>query len=166
VKEQPPAYQLRKARRGDASSIRRLVRGAFLNPFGVDWRRFIVAVSPDGEVIGGGQLKPHRGGWTEMASIVVHPEWQGLGIGSRIVAALVEDSDPPLWLTCRRELVGFYERFGFCLLDPRINAPWMLRAIDRIGRFLKRRFPGVNRPNIMLWKRNRNHIHTGMRASG
>jgi N-acetylglutamate synthase-like GNAT family acetyltransferase len=150
MNEKEPTFRLRRARRGDAVSIRRLVRGAFLNPFGVDWRRFIVAEGPDGDVIGAGQLKPHGGGLTELASIVVHPDWQMFGIGTRIVAVLVEEADPPLWLTCRKELVGFYARFGFGLMDPSTEAPRLLRALAWIGRFLARRFPGLNRPNVML----------------
>jgi GNAT superfamily N-acetyltransferase len=164
--DQGPTYLLREAHRGDAGSIRRLVRSAFLNPFGLDWRRFIVAVLPNGSVIGGGQLKPHRSGWTELASVFVRPDWQGLGIGSRIVAKLVENSDPPLWLTCRKELVGFYALFGFCLLTPEMDAPLLLRGVAWLGRFIQHRFPGANRPNVMLWRERQAHEDPARRSEG
>jgi amino-acid N-acetyltransferase len=111
----PHTYQLRPADQADARTIRAMIRAARLNPFSLDWRRFWVAHSAQGEVVGVGQIKPHADGSQELASIAVLPAWRGRGVASAIIQQLLADQPGVMYLTCRRELEGFYARFGFRL---------------------------------------------------
>lgn len=104
---------VRKALEGDSRAIRALVRTARLNPMSLDWRRFIVAVTEEGQLVGCGQIKPHGDGIRELASIVVEPAYRGMGISRLIINRLMENSPMPLYLMCRSQLRSFYEKFDF-----------------------------------------------------
>lgn len=110
-------YPVRPAQSSDFPAIRELIRRVGINPLGLDWRRFVVAVDENGGLAGCGQVKYHFGGTREMASIAVLPELQGQGIGSLIVGRLLELHHPPLYLTCVASRSSFYRQFGFRVLD-------------------------------------------------
>ncbi len=48
---------VRPAVAADEAGVRRLMRGERVNPFGIDWRNFVVAEAA-GEVVGCAQLRP------------------------------------------------------------------------------------------------------------
>ena len=106
-------YVVRRAREEEAGAIKDLIHAVGINPMGLDWRRFLVAVDARDQVIGTGQLKPHRGGILELASVAVVPEHRGEGLARAIIEHLLQDSPRPLYLTCRSRLEPFYEKFGF-----------------------------------------------------
>jgi len=110
-------YKLRQAVIGDSQVIRRLVREARLNPFGLDWRRFTVAATSQEGIIGCGQVKSHRGGSRELASIVVAPEWRDEGVSKGIINHLLSIHPLPIYLTCRSGMGEFYEKFGFKIIN-------------------------------------------------
>ncbi|HZQ09675.1 MAG TPA: GNAT family N-acetyltransferase, partial [Anaerolineae bacterium] len=83
-----------------------------INPFDLDWQRFLVA-EENGKIVGVGQVKPHPDGSRELASIAVIPSCQGQGIGSNLVRALLARGHDTLFLTCRAPLEAYYARFGF-----------------------------------------------------
>jgi N-acetylglutamate synthase-like GNAT family acetyltransferase len=124
---------LRAATVNDAPSISSLVRLSGINPLGLDWRRFIVAVSTTGEVIGCGQIKPHRDGSDELASLAVSPAWQGQGIARKIIDNLCKSHQGDLYLMCRSSLGSLYERCGFQPID-REEMPIYFRRISRLAR--------------------------------
>lgn len=134
--KQNSQYQLRPARASDQSLIRRLVLGAGLNPLHLNWEHFILAQSPHGEVVGCGQVKEHSDGARELASIFVVSEQRGRGIASMIITRLLSEQKPPVWLTCRRELTGFYHRFGFREITPAEPMPAYFRWVSRLVRLL------------------------------
>lgn len=103
---------LRPAHQGDQAQIRRLVRGARLNPFDLNWQRFWV-VEEGGRLQAVGQVRHHRDGSRELASIVTVPEKRGAGLATTVIRELVAREAGPVYLTCRPELVGFYARLGF-----------------------------------------------------
>ena len=107
-------YTLRPARERDASAIKHLIRSVGINPMDLDWRRFIVAVDEQDQVIATGQVKPHNKGtvW-ELASIAVAGEHRGKGLARAIIEHLLKDSPRPLYLTCRSHLQPLYQKFGF-----------------------------------------------------
>ena len=107
------SYHLQAATSAQAGAIQALVRAARLNPLGLDWRRFVVALDENGAVVGCGQVKPHRDGSWELASIVVAPAWRGRGVARAVIEYLLVGSPRPLWLTCVTTLAPFYARFGF-----------------------------------------------------
>jgi N-acetylglutamate synthase-like GNAT family acetyltransferase len=114
----PGPLTIRPATEGDQATIRRLIREANLNRMSLRWPNFVVA-EEDGAIVGIGQVKAHGDGSRELASIAVVPGRQGQGIGSAIIKALLSrEDDGVLYLTCRSQLQGYYERFGFRLVEP------------------------------------------------
>lgn len=123
------AYEIRPARAADEHTIKSIVRAARISPFGLDWSRFLVARLTDGQaIIGVGQIKHHRDGSRELASVAVVPEYRRQGVASALIRALVEQEEQTLFLTCRRELRSFYQRFGFEMV-PRSALPPFLNRI-------------------------------------
>lgn len=104
---------IRPARETEAARIQDLIHLVGINPMGLDWKRFVVAVDDRDEMIGCGQLKPHGQDVRELASIAVYPEHQGKGIARAIIEHLLKDSPRPLYLMCESSLGPFYEKFGF-----------------------------------------------------
>lgn len=126
-------FSLRSATQSDQGSIRRLVRQVRINPTGLDWRRFVVAVSVTGEIIGCGQVKVHADRSFELASIAVRPEYRGEGVASAIIDHLINISPKPLYLTCRSNLESFYQRFGFRTIQE-AEMPHYFQRISRIAK--------------------------------
>lgn len=112
-------FHLRPAVDGDSDAIRRLIHAVGINPGGLRWQRFVLAVDEQGTMLGCGQLKPHSGGVIELASLAVQPDRQRRGIGTALILRLMEVGPRPLYLMCRTELGGYYERFGFQRLGVR-----------------------------------------------
>ena len=110
-------FVLRPARAQEFSAISRLIKQVRINPTGLDWRRFVVAVDGDGTLLGCGQLKPHRGGIVELASIAVVPAQRQRGIARLIIENLLVLAPRPLYLTCRSRLGPFYMKWGFRSLE-------------------------------------------------
>jgi N-acetylglutamate synthase-like GNAT family acetyltransferase len=105
--------RIRPARETEAAQIRDLIHLVGINPMGLDWKRFVVAVNDQDKMLGCGQLKPHGQEILELASIAVYPEHQGRGIARAIVEHLLRGSSRPLYLMCQSSLGPFYEKFGF-----------------------------------------------------
>jgi len=106
-------FALRPARETESRIIKDLIHLTGINPMGVDWKRFTVAVNSQDEVIGIGQLKPHGREILELASIAVHPEYRSQGIARAIIEYLLKDSPRPLYLMCESSNGPLYEKFGF-----------------------------------------------------
>lgn len=106
-------YTLRSARETESAAIKNLIHSVGINPIDLDWRRFIVAVDAQDQIIATGQIKPHGKDIHELASIAVVPEYRGQGLARAIIEHLLKDSPRPLYLTCRSKLEPFYEKFGF-----------------------------------------------------
>jgi GNAT superfamily N-acetyltransferase len=138
---------LRRASRQDAGAIRRLIRRVGINPLGLNWRRFLIAVDSGGRLVGCGQVKPHNDGTRELASIAVEPDWRGRGIAREIIETLMAENPPPLYLTCRADLEPLYNRFGFRVLQPG-EMERDLRRIWRMVRLARRVIPGM--PQILV----------------
>lgn len=125
-------YQLQPATSAQQAEIKHLVQAAQINPLGLDWRRFVVAMDETGAVIGCGQLKPHDDDSLELASIVVAPGWRGQGVARAVIEHLLADSRRPLWLTCMSVLVPFYARFGFYEVTDLPEMPPYFRRVSRL----------------------------------
>lgn len=125
-------FVLRPATARDAASIRRLIRDVRINPMGLDWRRFVLAVDNGGTMLGCGQLKPHGDHLLELASIAVVPGQRGKGVARAIIEHLIAGARRPLYLTCRSSLSSFYERWGFRTLSQD-EMPAYFRRLSRLA---------------------------------
>lgn len=122
---------IRRATREDQARIRAIVLAAGINPFSLNWQRFLVA-EEHGRIVAVGQIKPHGDGSHELASIAVIRERRGQGLGSAIVQALLASHPGPLYLMCERRLERYYTRFGFRLIG-RDEMPPYFRRIHRLA---------------------------------
>ncbi len=123
---------IRPATEADQATIRRLIKEVGINRMSLDWPNFLMA-EEGGSVVGIGQVKTHGDGSRELASIAVLPPRQGQGIGSALIKALLARERGVLHLTCRRQLQGYYERFGFRRLEPAEFPPYFRRMIPIIN---------------------------------
>lgn len=110
-------YEIRPALEEEAGQIKDLIHEVGINPMGLDWRRFLVAVNASGQVIGCGQIKPHGGDTLELASIAVMPAQQGQGIARKIIERLLTENPRPLYLMCIEHNGPMYEKFGFRAIE-------------------------------------------------
>lgn len=127
--------QLRRAQSSDEKTIRNVIRQVRINPFGLKWQRFLIA-EIDGKFVGCVQIKPHRDGVRELASLAVVPERQGEGVGTQLVDALLAQERGELYLMCRDGMATYYQGFGFVQLEG-AAIPASLQPYYRIGRFFK-----------------------------
>lgn len=104
---------IRPARETEAASIRSLIHSVNINPMGLDWKRFVVAVNDQDEMLGCGQIKPHGSDVLELASIAVYPENREKGVARAIIEHILDNSPRPLYLMCESSMGPFYEKFGF-----------------------------------------------------
>ncbi len=104
---------IRRATAKDAAAIRALIRQVRINPTGLNWRHFLVAVDGRDQVVAAGQVKPLRDGTRELASIATVKEYRHKGLASAIIWQLLAETPRPLYLVCAEPLGNFYARFGF-----------------------------------------------------
>jgi N-acetylglutamate synthase-like GNAT family acetyltransferase len=126
---------LRPARESETRQIKDLIRRVGINPVGLDWKRFIVAVDAQDRVIGTGQIKPHGAEILELASIAVHPDHRGEGIARAIIETLLKDNPRPLYLTCMCSNGPLYEKFGFVSLSH-ADMPKYFQRLSRMAELL------------------------------
>jgi N-acetylglutamate synthase-like GNAT family acetyltransferase len=124
---------VRPATESDQPTIRRTIKEAHLPRMNLRWPNFVVA-EEDGSVIGVGQIKSHDDGSRELASIAVIAARRGDGIGTAIINTLLaREVGLVLHLSCRRELEGYYERFGFRRLGPASYPPYFRRTTSLVN---------------------------------
>jgi amino-acid N-acetyltransferase len=122
---------IRPAMETDQVAIRTLVRSERLNPYGLDWPNFLVAVSGRG-LVGAVQLRRHRDGSRELGSLVVRMEARRQGIVSRLINALLAGANERVLLITTEDFAARYERWGFRQIEP-AAAPAAIRRNYRIG---------------------------------
>jgi amino-acid N-acetyltransferase len=139
---------LRPATSADAPAIQALVRAERLNPNGLDWPNFTVAVDEDGAIVGAVQLRRHADGSRELGSFVVARDARGRGIGGRLIDVLLKHTHNPLNNPLSNPLntpvhmitasvhAGHYRRWGFRPIEPQ-QAPRAVRFNYRMGRLAR-----------------------------
>jgi N-acetylglutamate synthase-like GNAT family acetyltransferase len=131
-----PEVLIREAVADDQAAIVALVRQARINPTGLRWQRFLVAEEA-GSIIGTGQIKMHRDGSRELASIAVIPERRRRGIAASLIRRLVALDAGPLFLICGEQLEPFYARFGFRRVADRGALPPYFKRLALISDLLQ-----------------------------
>ena len=106
------AIAIRRATERDQQAIRALVHSERLNPTGLNWPNFLVAVI-GGRIIGAVQMRKHSDGSRELASLVVSKEARGYGIASRMIDAMLAEDHEPVWMITAEPYAGAYSRWGF-----------------------------------------------------
>lgn len=144
-----PEVILRPATAADFPSIRGLIRRVHINPYGLDWRRFLVAVDTEGRLLACGQLKPHGHDVVELASIAVEAKHRGRGFARLIIERLMAEGPRPLYLTCRSSLGPMYEKWGFQEL-PRAEMPRYFQRLARVMSAVTGIFPVGERLLVMV----------------
>ena len=127
---------LRPATRADQPAITALVRRERLNPNGLDWPRFTVAVDEDGDIVGAVQLRRHADGSRELGSFVVAGDARGRGIGGRLIDVLLKRTRNPVHMITASAHADHYRRWGFRPIEPR-QAPRTVRFNYRMGRLAR-----------------------------
>jgi N-acetylglutamate synthase-like GNAT family acetyltransferase len=135
----PVSFSLRPATRADARTIREIITRVNINPMGLSWVRFILAVDQAGNIVGCGQVKPHSDGTSELASIAVLPEWRGKGVARGIIEHLLEKHPGRLFLTCRSQLEPLYQNFGFQIIEE-AEMPAYFKRISRLAALFNKLF--------------------------
>lgn len=137
------SYELRPATAVDQPAIKQLIRQVNINPLGIKWQRFWVVMDGDGRLLACGQLKPHRDGSCELASIAVQPDWRKRGLARLLIEHLLDGRSEPVWLTCVSKLIPFYEPFGFVAVTAVATMPPYFRRAQRFFRLYQKvsRFP-------------------------
>ena len=140
---------IRVATRQDFPAIRALIHAVSINPMGLDWRHFLVAVTPENNLLGCGQIKSHFDGSRELASIAVVEAARGQGVARSIIQELlVRETRRPLYLMCRARLESLYVKFGFYAIDQ--NAmPIYFRRISRAERVFNSKAQPEDRLMVM-----------------
>lgn len=122
---------IRPATEADRGAILGLMRPRDYNRVNLRVECFLVATEADA-VIGIGQIKRHRDGTAELASLVVAADRRGEGIGQALVRALVARHQGPLYLFCLAALANFYAALGFQRVARR-QLPLTLALIHGLG---------------------------------
>jgi len=139
---------LRPALESDAPIIRDLIHRVGINPLDLDWRHFIVAEAADSQFMGCAQLKQHRDGSFELASLAVESGYRGQGVASAIIEHLLAHSPRPLYLMCQPALAPLYEKFGFRVIELDAMPPYfrrILRLVSALVLLSKHAAPSVMR---------------------
>jgi len=145
-------FVVRPAVRADSLAIRSLINTVRINPMNLDWRRFIVAVTLQNEIVGCGQVKPHSDGSKELASIAVKESQRGNHIAHDIINILLtREMDRPLFLMCRAKLESFYVRFGFHVIELDIM-PGYFKRISQIAKIINR--PATSADQLIVMQKD------------
>jgi N-acetylglutamate synthase-like GNAT family acetyltransferase len=140
---------VRNAKREDFPAIRKLILQVHINPTGLDWRHFLVAVTKENQLLGCGQIKRHFDGTHELASIAVTEQARRQGVARLIILDLMaRETSRPLYLMCRARLESFYIKFGFNKISPD-EMPLYFRRINRVERLFNSKAMPEDRLSVM-----------------
>ena len=124
-------YSIRPALETESTQIKALIDLVGINPTGLDWKRFVVAVNDRGQVLACGQIKPHGEDIRELASIATQPEFRGMGLARAVMEALLSDTPRPVYLMCMSHNGPMYEKFGFRTVEGD-QVPKYFRRIKKL----------------------------------
>ena len=127
-------FRIRRAREADDYALTSLVRSERLNPIGIDWRRFVLAVDEKG-IAGAVQLRLHDDDSRELGSLVVREDARGRGIAARLIDALLAPVTTRVCMITGARFAHHYVRWGFRRIDVKA-APYAVRRNYHFGRLV------------------------------
>ena len=86
-------FNLRPAVETDQPKIKAIIHRVGINPLDLNWRHFITAELADGTFIGCGQLKPHKDGSLELASLAVDEKYRSAGVARALMERLMAETE-------------------------------------------------------------------------
>lgn len=122
---------VRRAVALDQLAITQLVHKERLNPHGLGWANFVVAVMGN-RVVGAVQMRQHPEGSRELGSLVVSRAHRGQGIAGRLISALLARHPGPVHVITRHANAEHYRRWGFAVIAASA-APRTVRRNRRLG---------------------------------
>jgi N-acetylglutamate synthase-like GNAT family acetyltransferase len=134
-------YTIRPATAADAETIKRMVRAAPLNPNAIDWHYFFVLeIVENGtkKIVSIGMVHP-EGDVQEIDSVVTRPEYRRRGYAEAVVRALIEHSPGALYLLAETELISYYEKLGFRVMNAEEAPAAMTEQANWVNNFLSGR---------------------------
>ncbi len=126
--------RVRRAVALDQLAITQLVQSERLNPHGLGWVNFFVAVMGN-MVVGAVQMRQHADGSRELGSLVVGRAHRGRGIAGRLIAALLARHLGTVHVITRHANAGHYRRWGFAVIDT-CDAPRSVRRNRLLGQMV------------------------------
>jgi N-acetylglutamate synthase-like GNAT family acetyltransferase len=142
-------FIIRPADRNEFPEIVSLIHSVHINPFGLNWRCFLVAVTEKNELLGCGQIKRHSDGSCELASIAVQKQRRNQGLARSVIEELLRrEKKRPVYLMCRGQLQTLYEKFDFHAIGSKEMPPYFKR-IYLLERILNSRTNPADRLRIM-----------------
>jgi N-acetylglutamate synthase-like GNAT family acetyltransferase len=144
-------FIIRKATKEDSTFILTLIWQVGINPMGLNWRRFVVAVHEHEVRIGCAQLKIHKDGSRELASVAVVPLYRHQGVAEAMIREILSGQPAPVYLTCRGSLASFYARFGFTEMTDMSRMPVYFRRVKKIFLWFEKLSLARERLAVMEW---------------
>jgi N-acetylglutamate synthase-like GNAT family acetyltransferase len=145
-------FYIRTATQADFQAIRALIHAVQINPMGLNWQHFLVAVTQEDGLLGCGQIKTHFDSSHELASIAVQGPARGKGIARAIIQELLlREKARPLYLMCRARLESLYAKFGFRAIAWKDMPPYF-RRINRAERIFNSGARTEDRLSVMELK--------------
>jgi amino-acid N-acetyltransferase len=127
-----PVLTLRPATPDDQKAIVALVTRERLNPTGLHWSRFTLAMM-NGSLVGAVQMRWHRDGSRELGSLVVAGPERGQGIAARLIDSVLAGTTGPVHVITGRPHARRWAGWGFAPIAPQ-KAPRSVRFNYRMGR--------------------------------
>ncbi|MFB6361493.1 MAG: GNAT family N-acetyltransferase, partial [Halobacteriales archaeon] len=116
VVERPPTPEEFQALRA-ANDMARRSRAAVEQGLPNSLYSVVLFYEPSGETVGMGRIVGDDGAVFHVTDMAVHPNHQGLGLGTAVMNALLEyieaTAPPRAYVNLMADVDGFYERFGF-----------------------------------------------------
>lgn len=148
-----PPFTLRRARTGDVAAIRQLVaplaeRRILISKESVAYyeaiQEFVVAETPDGEIIGCGALHVMWEDLAEIRTLAAAEAWLGCGVGHALVERLLAEAHDVgvQRVFCLTFEVRFFERHGFEVMadqsgvDPEVYSELLRSHDEGVAEFL------------------------------
>lgn len=136
--------QVRPATSQDISAARKILFQEAMNPLSISEETLLVATTTtktaDDKVIGFGQIRPLDSSYSELASLYVYPEYRHKGVGSTLVANLLERHDSSntgaVCLLTLQPTVPFYIPHGFEVQSSLEDLPQSLQLEFKAGSLL------------------------------
>jgi N-acetylglutamate synthase-like GNAT family acetyltransferase len=93
-----------------------------------DWRHYWV-IEQERQLVACAKLTCYQT-YAVLSDVVVAVNWRQLGVGSRLLTAIAQGVNLPIYLACRPELAGFYQRLGFHSVCPQTLSAYLRQELD------------------------------------